>query len=262
MSLCFLVILNLAVNARDAMPQGGKLTIETANVELDETSTHTIGAVQPGSYVMFAVSDTGCGMDQETQTHILEPFFTTKQQSKGTGLGLAIVNEIVKKNGGHIAVYSKPGWGTTVKVFLPRHREATKAAYPANSSKTVLLVEDQKAVREIVSKTLQRNGYTVLETDNGTMATHICEQHHGPIHLMLTDVFMPDTNGGDLASHLSVLRPDMKVLYMSGYTDSFIFHHGILNPDADLIQKPFSPNDLTNRVLEMLTEARAVGSGG
>ncbi len=258
------VILNLAVNARDAMPQGGKLTIETANVELDETSAHALDAVQPGPYVMLAVSDTGCGMDPEIQTRILEPFFTTKQQSKGTGLGLAIVNEIVKKNGGHIAVYSKPGWGTAVKVFLPRHREAAKAAgspRPAHSPKTVLLVEDQKAVREIVGTTLQRNGYTVLEAHNSAEATHICGQHDGPIHLMLTDVFMPDMNGGDLASHLSALRPDMKVLYMSGYTGSFIFHHGILNPHADLIQKPFSPNDLTRRIDEVLTEVRA-GSDG
>ena len=255
------VILNLAVNARDAMPQGGKLTIETANVELDETSTRALDGVKPGPYVMLAVSDTGCGIDPAIQTRIWEPFFTTKQQSKGTGLGLAIVNEIVKKNSGHIAVYSKPGWGTAVKVFLPRHRKATKAAKPSNGSKTVLLVEDQKAVREIVSTTLQRKGYTVLEADNSAEATHICEQHRGLIHLMLTDVFMPDMNGRDLASHLSVLRPDMKVLYMSGYTNSFIFHHGILNPDADLIQKPFSPSDLTRRVLEVLTEVRA-GSDG
>ena len=251
------VILNLSVNARDAMPQGGKLTIETANVELDETSAHTLDAVQPGSYVLIAVSDTGCGMDAETQTRILEPFFTTKQQNKGTGLGLAIVDEIVKKNGGHIAVYSKPGWGTTVKVYLPRHREATKAAKPhkpASGSRAVLLVEDQKAVREIVSTTLQRNGYTVLEADNSAEATHICEQHHGPIHLVLSDVFMPDMNGRDLTSHLSALRPDMKVLYMSGYTDSFIFHHGILNSNADLIQKPFSPNELVRRVNEVLAK--------
>lgn len=257
------VILNLVVNARDAMPQGGKLIIETANVELDETYAQAHAGVQPGSYVMLAVSDTGCGMDAETQTRIFEPFFTTKGQGKGTGLGLAIVDEIVRKNGGFIAVYSKPELGTTVKVFLPRYEEETKAARPhkpprqtARGSETVLLVEDQKAVRAILCTILQRNGYTVLEANDGADAIHISEQQPGPIHLILTDVFMPDMNGRELAARLASVRPDMKVLYMSGHTHSAIVHNGMLNPDATLIQKPFSPNDLARKVREVLEEVR------
>ena len=251
------VILNLAVNARDAMPQGGKLTIETANVELEEDYARIHMAVRPGSYVMLAVSDTGCGMDDETQAHIFEPFFTTKE--KGTGLGLATTYGIVKQSGGNIWVYSELGQGTTIKIYLPRVRDAVDTIEPLqpvaarhSGSETILLVEDERAVRELVVSTLERYGYTVLAAGDAAEATQLAQQHERRIHLLLTDVVMPKVSGRQLVERLTPLRPEMKVLYMSGYTDDAIVRHGVLDPGTAFLQKPFNAADLTRRVLQVL----------
>ena len=244
------VILNLVVNARDAMPQGGKLTIETANVELDEDYARTHVAVQPGAHVMLGVSDSGCGMDAETQAHLFEPFFTTKKKGEGTGLGLATVYGIVKQSGGNMWVYSEPGQGTTFKVYLPRVGEAagtiappTPVADSASGVETILLVEDEKAVRELAARTLERNGYTVLTAADAAEATQLAQRHGHRIHLLLTDVVMPEVNGRQLAQRLASLRPGIKVLYMSGYTDDAIVHHGVLEPGVAFLQKPFTAAD-------------------
>jgi two-component system, cell cycle sensor histidine kinase and response regulator CckA len=253
------IIVNLAVNARDAMPQGGKLTIETANVELDESYARQHGPVKPGPYVMFAVSDTGCGMDRETQARIFEPFFTTKEPGKGTGLGLSTVYGIVKQSGGYIWVYSEPGRGTTFKIYLPRVEAVAEAVKPrrkaartVRGSETILLVEDDHAVRTLIRSTLQAHGYTVLETDHGKHAIQVCSQHAGPIHLMVTDVVMPEMSGRELAERLKPSRPNMQVLFMSGYTDKAIVHHGELDPGTPFLQKPFTPDVLARKVREVL----------
>ncbi len=253
------VIMNLAVNARDAMPQGGRLTLETANVELNEGDTRTRVSVLPGRYVMLAVSDSGIGMDAETQAHIFEPFFTTKEAGKGTGLGLATVYGIVKQSGGHIWLYSEPNQGTTFKIYLPRLEEAAQpgeaispGAPLSGGSETILLVEDEEGVRDLARRILELKGYKVITASNPTEAAQVCERHEGPIHLLLTDVIMPTMSGRQLAEHVAFLRPGMKVLYMSGYTDNAIIPHGILKEGTQFLQKPFTRDSLTSKVREVL----------
>ncbi len=255
------IIMNLAVNARDAMPGGGRLTIETANVDMDETYLQAHPPAQAGRYVMLAVSDTGTGMDARTQAHIFEPFFTTKASGKGTGLGLATVYGIVKQSGGFIWVYSEPGHGTTFKIYFPWAGEPTQrsaavpVATPRQGTETVLVVEDAASVRTVMRQGLERYGYTVLEAPDGDTALQLAAKHHGPIHLLLTDVVMPGVSGRQLADQLVRLRPGIKVLYASGYTDDAIIHHGILEPGIAYLQKPFTRDALARTVREVLDGA-------
>jgi two-component system cell cycle sensor histidine kinase/response regulator CckA len=255
------VILNLAVNARDAMPQGGRLTIETANVELDASYSHPPAVLSPGRYVMLAVTDNGCGMDAETQAHVFEPFFTTKEKGKGTGLGLATVYGVVKQSGGYVWVYSEPGRGTSFKIYLPRIEETAVPAgrdgqketqIPERGSETILLVEDEKGVRELAREYLASSGYTVIEAEDGHTALELAAMHVGPIHLLLTDVVMPGISGRELAERVGQIRPGIKIIYMSGYTDQAVVHHGILRNDAVLLQKPFTLMTLAGKLREML----------
>jgi len=253
------VIMNLAVNARDAMPKGGKLTLETANVELDGAYARAHVAVKPGRYIMLAVSDTGCGMDSETQSHLFEPFFTTKERGKGTGLGLSTVYGIVKQSGGNVWVYSELGRGATFKVYLPQvdepleePRPVEARAVPARATETVLVVEDEVSVRSLVRGVLESRGYRVLEACHGADALSISDQHGGPIHLLLTDVVMPEMSGRDLASRVMPRRPEIRVLYMSGYTDDAIIHNGVLDAGTAFLQKPFTPDALARKVREVL----------
>ena len=251
------VIMNLAANARDAMPRGGKLLIETANVSLDEIYVQNHRAVTPGLYVMLAVSDTGTGIDAKDQAHVFEPFFTTKHH--GTGLGLATVYGVVKQSGGHIWLYSEQGHGTTFKIYLPRVEDAPEAVEPiqvqtesVGGSETVLLVEDAESLREVARIFLEMSGYTVLEAANGGEALATAALHQGPIHLLMTDVVMPGMSGAQLAERLTHLYPEMKVLYISGYTANAIIHHGVLEPGVSLLQKPFSRETLVRKVREVL----------
>jgi PAS domain S-box-containing protein len=254
------VIMNLAVNARDAMPQGGKLTIETGNHVIDETYAREHAVVHAGRYAMMAVTDTGIGMDQQTVSHIFEPFFTTKETGKGTGLGLSTVYGIVKQSGGYIWVYSEPGRGTTFKVYLPvvetgkpddmGMRPVLAPTY--RGTETILLVEDEDGVRALVREVLQRHGYHVIETRNGGEALLACEQHSGNIHLLLSDVVLAQVTGTELARRLTPLRPEMKVLFISGYTEEAIIHQGMLEEGTAFLQKPFTPNVLARKVREVL----------
>ena len=253
------VLLNLAVNARDAMPQGGKLTIETTDAELDQTTVNRLAYVVPGHYVMLKVTDTGCGMDAELLSHIFEPFFTTKEQGKGTGLGLATVYGVIKQSGGYIWVESEPGKGTTFKICLPRVEEALEKtqvnedpAQVAQGSRTVLLVEDEQSLRKLARNMLKDIGYTVLEANDGSHALEIAKQTASGIDLLLTDVVMPGMSGRAVAEKLSPLRPEMKVLYMSGYTDGAIAPHGVLESGISILRKPFTRDELTRRVGEVL----------
>jgi CheY-like chemotaxis protein len=253
------VLMNLAVNARDAMATGGKLTIETANVEHDPEYAREQDAAPVSRFVMLAVSDTGVGMDEATKARIFEPFFTTKGPGKGTGLGLATVYGIVKQSGGFIWVYSEPGLGTTFKIYLPRvDAAATATAAPPASAdsprgtETVLLVEDADAVRAVTHQALARQGYTVLDAPNGAEALRIAADHPGPIHLLLTDVVMPGLSGRQLSDQLARLRPDTKVLFTSGYTDDAVVRHGVLESGIAYLQKPFTVDGLARKVREVL----------
>ncbi|MGD0922180.1 MAG: response regulator [Terriglobia bacterium] len=259
------VIINLAVNARDAMPQGGKLTIETGNVDLDESYTRSHIDVTPGRYAMLVVSDAGCGMDAQTLSHMFEPFYTTKEEGKGTGLGLATVYGIVKQSGGHISVSSDPGKGTTFKIYLPRVEESivpvrsSLAAHKVSrGTETVLLVEDDVTARDVVREVLQSRGYTVLEAAGSNEALEIGErQVSRPIHLMLTDVVMPEMSGPRLADRLACLHPKMKVLYMSGHADAAVARHVKLSLDVPYLQKPFAAEVLARKVRELLDASPA-----
>jgi len=255
------VLMNLAVNARDAMPSGGKLTLETANIELDETYARTHVGVTPGPHVMLAVTDTGAGMSKEVQAKMFEPFFTTKGIGKGTGLGLATVFGIVRQSGGHLWVYSEPGRGTTFKIYFPRTDQlpdikGRAAAPPASlrGTETLLLVEDDEPLRVVSQTILAKNGYRVLVASGPADALGQCEREAARIHLMITDVVMPGMNGLQLATQALNRRPDMKVLYVSGYTNNTIVHHGVLDPGVEFLQKPITPDALLRKVREILDE--------
>ena len=254
------VIMNLVVNARDAMPRGGRLTIETANVDLDEVYSQRHPVVRPGRYVMVAVSDTGVGMDAETQARIFEPFFTTKEKGKGTGLGLSTVYGIVKQSGGNIWVYSEPGKGTTFKVYLPRVEEAapegvtpSASLLPAIGTETILLVEDEPSIRALSRRILEERGYRVLDAGSGKDALERVQREAGPIHLLLTDLIMPDMAGTELASRMQKLNPDLRILFMSGYTDDGVVRNGQLGKRHAFLQKPFTPQTLARKVREVLS---------
>jgi PAS domain S-box-containing protein len=252
------VLLNLAVNARDAMPRGGKLTIETGHANLDEAYVKSHLTAKTGRYVMLAVSDTGTGMDAETQKHVFEPFFTTKEVGKGTGLGLATVYGIVKQSSGDIWIYSEPGKGTTFKIYLPIAEDLADVGVVSNPIEvpqgqgTILLVEDEELVRNLAGEILRMKGYEVLTAANGIEALRICAEHAGQIDLMVTDVVMPHMGGRELAERVGLVRPETKVLYMSGYTDDAVVRHGILDEQVSFIQKPFSPDLFALKVREVL----------
>ena len=253
------VLLNLLVNARDAMPDGGTLTVETANVEIDESFVAHHPEVAPGRYVLLAVADTGVGMDQPTQRLIFEPFFTTKESGKGTGLGLATVWGVVRQSGGWIWVYSEPGQGATFKVYLPRTdapesipNRPGRSAGSNRGSETVLVVEDESEVRKLTKTVLETYGYTVLDAGSGTAALALAASQEGIIHLLLTDVVLPGMNGKVLATQLQAVRPEMRVLFASGYTADVIAHRGIVDPGLAYLPKPFSPDGLAAKVREVL----------
>jgi CheY-like chemotaxis protein len=252
------IIMNLVVNARDAMPQGGTLTIETSNVEVDEHYARQHAVVKPGPYVKLEVSDTGVGIDKEIQAHIFEPFFTTKGIAKGTGLGLSTVYGIVKQSGGYIWAYSEPGQGTTFKVYLPRVEEALeqpkeeKPAFVPRGTETILLVEDATTLLELTCEFLEASGYTVLTAGSPAEAIRIIETHTGPIPLVITDIVMPEMNGRALADKLTAIRPSLRVLYMSGYTDDVILRYGTMDSGQGFLQKPFTKKDLVTKVRELL----------
>jgi len=253
------VLVNLVVNAKDAMPQGGKLTIETRNVTIDQEYADKHADPEPGRYILLAVSDTGTGMDDETERHIFEPFFTTKEKGKGTGLGLSTVYGIVKQSGGNVWVYSELGHGTTFKIYLPQFEagpaktEVASVEAPAiGGTETILLVEDEDVVRALASQILQQAGYKVMAAGRGDEAIRMSSEYASEIHLLLTDVVMPETSGKEVAKSVSSTRPGVRVLFMSGYTDEAIVHHGVLDKDVEFIQKPFAPAALVKKVRAVL----------
>lgn len=253
------VLMNLAVNARDAMPQGGSLTLATETLYLDQARCQALADLSPGDYVRLVVQDTGCGMDAATQANIFEPFFTTKPVGKGTGLGLATVHGIIKQSGGHIVVESAVDRGTRFEIYLPQVSEPARTSRsPARSrslpqgSETILVVEDEDAVRTLEIHILQRCGYRVLEAANGSDALGLMEREPGPIHLLMSDVVMPHLGGRDLAEQLALNRPDCKVLFLSGYTDDAVIHHGVSEADVAFLQKPFTPAALAQKVRQVL----------
>ncbi len=257
------VILNLAVNARDAMPSGGKLIIGTSNVEITEAIAGSETTISPGRYVVFTVRDTGIGMDGWTKSQIFEPFFTTKETGKGTGLGLSTVYGIVQQSGGHIEVFSDPGRGSTFRLYLPRvdgigaeEEEAPPAEGELRGTETILLVEDEVGLRKFASRVLNDWGYTVLEAGGGAEALQIANEHNGPLDLLLTDVIMPRMNGAEVADRIGELRPGIRVLFMSGYTDEAIFQQGVLADGVNLITKPFSPGELCRQLRRVLDQGR------
>src|SRR6267154_1698264 len=258
------VVMNLVVNARDALPSGGRILIETSNVDLDSTYTRDHAVVRPGSYVMLAVSDTGVGMSADTVAHIFEPFYTTKESGRGTGLGLSTVYGIVKQSEGYIWVYSETGRGSTFKVYLPRVDEPAEAlpagkvpAANQSGSETILLVEDQPQVRELAQMVLAGKGYTVVVAATPEEAERVCAQRVRGIHLLLTDVIMPGVSGRELAKRLTARQPNMRVLYMSGYTFNVIAQGGMLEDGVAFLQKPFTPSTLAEKVREILDRAVA-----
>lgn len=259
------VVVNLATNARDAMPEGGRLTIATANVDLDEAYADRRVVVGPGHYVQLVVGDTGCGMDTEMQAHVFEPFFTTKEQGKGTGLGLATVYGIVKQSGGYIWVYSEPGHGTTFKIYLPMveataesPRYVDRSEVVPRGSETILVVEDDASLREVTCEFLQSSGYTVISAESPGEALELAESHNGPIDVLLTDVIMPKMNGRELATRLIKLRREMKVLYVSGYADGVVRAgvHGQLEEGLAFLQKPYTRSAVTRKIREILASER------
>jgi two-component system cell cycle sensor histidine kinase/response regulator CckA len=241
------------------MPKGGRLLLKTGNLVLGESNASRHDPVQAGSYVLLEVTDTGCGMDEETMSRLFEPFFTTKEVGKGTGLGLATVYGIVKQSGGYIWAYSEVGLGTTFKVYLPSvempaesvEKEAA-TIYPSTGEETILVVEDEKMVRELVREILSQKGYNVLEAHRGTEALEVSERHEGAIHLLLTDVVMPGMDGPELARRLTAQRPDMRVLFMSGYIDHIVLHDGVLEQGSEFLQKPFTVRALGTKVRRVL----------
>jgi signal transduction histidine kinase/CheY-like chemotaxis protein len=256
------VLMNLVLNARDAMPGGGRIVMETSNVELDKSYAISHPEVVPGPYVMLAVTDTGVGMDRETVSRVFEPFFNTRKQGAGTGLGLASVHGIVRQSGGWIWVYSEPDQGTSFRVYFPRATDAvevppTPPLPPAAAgTETVLVVEDQPHVRRLTATVLKQFGYGVLEAAAGPEALECSAKFSGPIHLLVTDVVMPGMTGPELACQLSAIRPEMKVLYTSAYTANVVAHEGVLDPGMAFLQKPFSPDGLARKVRETLGDAR------
>jgi two-component system, cell cycle sensor histidine kinase and response regulator CckA len=260
-------LMNLAVNARDAMPDGGLLTISTENVSLEGDPTGGSVPVIPGPYVLLKVSDTGCGIDKQIVPRIFEPFFTTKPRGQGTGLGLSTVYGVVKQSGGYIFVESQRGRGTTFSVYLPRVEQPLEGREPSagplttlRGSETLLLVEDEDVLRGLVRRVLERHGYTVLEASDGEEALALCEQHDGVIHLVVSDVVMPRMGGRELAERLSAVRPELQVLYVSGYTDDDVVRHGLLDPRMAYLQKPFTPEALARKIREVLDHGSAIKS--
>jgi len=262
------VIMNLVVNARDAMPDGGKLTIETGTVQLSESYSARQLGIQPGQHVTISISDTGVGMDEETQSHLFEPFFTTKGPGRGTGLGLATAYGIIRQSGGAIGIVSQLGKGATARIYLPVAEakaeavaEKTTSVEQLTGAETILLVEDEARVRKLIVDILSACGYRVLEATRGNEAVRLAATHKGPIHLAVVDVVMPEMSGPDVVRQIQPGHPDMRVLYISGYTDEAIVHHGILESGAAFLQKPFLPGVLARRVREVLDAKQKQAEG-